>query len=168
LEKELIKYCEQDVITLHQVITKFSEEVFKMFKTDIHSYPTLSSLAFAIYRSTYLKDEKLIPLIYDQIFKDIKSAYTGGTVDVINPQGDGIFGYDINSLYPFVMLNYPMPVGSPVYFEGDITLIEKKPFGFFEVEVIAPEGLNIPILQTIFKSESGGNRTISPLGNWKG
>jgi hypothetical protein len=38
-----------------------------------------------------------------------------------------------------------------------------KPFGFFEVEVTAPNNMNIPLLQTRIKTK-GGTRTIAPLG----
>jgi len=60
-----------------------------------------------------------------------------------------------------------MPVGVPTAFEGDISLIEKNPFGFFEVEIEAPLGLHAPILQTKLKS---GNlhRTVAPVGTWVG
>jgi hypothetical protein len=34
--------------------------------------------------------------------------------------GDNIFTYDVNSLYPFVMANLPMPVGKIRFFEGNI------------------------------------------------
>lgn len=71
------------------------------------------------------------------------------------------------------MKNYPMPIGEPIYFEGELSLIgvgsgyelDKQPFGFFEVEITAPENLNIPLLQTRLKT-TNGTRTIAPLGTW--
>jgi hypothetical protein len=74
------------------------------------------------------------------------------------------------------MREYYMPVGNPIFFEGDIELIDKdngynlieeKPFGFFEVEVVAPTSLNIPLLQTKLKT-GNGYRTIAPTGTWTG
>lgn len=64
-----------------------------------------------------------------------------------------------------------MPVGQPVYFEGNILSLDKnsgynlfnKPYGFFEVEVIAPEYIKIPILQIRFKINNVV-RTIAPIG----
>ena len=32
-----------------------------------------------------------------------------------------IYQYDVNSLYPAVMLKEEMPIGQPIYFEGDIS-----------------------------------------------
>jgi hypothetical protein len=57
-----------------------------------------------------------------------------------------------------------MPVGYPTLFEGDISRLEKDPFGFFEVEVRAPLDLHVPILQVKIKTNHG-TRTIAPVGN---
>ena len=166
LKYESLKYCNQDVKTLYQVIDKFSEHIFVNFRLDIVKYPTLSSLAFAIYRSKFLNEYK-IPLITGTMFNDISSSYSGGTVDVYKPIGENLYHYDVNSLYPYVMKDFPMPVGLPYYFEGDIFSVYKRPFGFFEVEIETPNKLNIPLLQTRKKTNSG-TRTVTPLGKWKG
>lgn len=73
------------------------------------------------------------------------------------------------------MAKFPMPVGTPTYFEGDILgkinnikitdFLKDIPFGIFEAEITAPENCNIPILQLRFKIGQG-TRTISPLGKW--
>jgi DNA polymerase type B, organellar and viral len=150
-----------------------------------------------IYKSKFLGNSK-IPVILDTIYDDIKKAYTGGAVDVYNPsfgfdpksscnEVDSFISknkdnpkgyyYDVNSLYPYVMKENPMPVGNPVFFEGNILkapyqelqLMEiknnSKPFGIFEVEVETPCDLQNPILQVKHKTEFGGFRTIAPLGN---
>lgn len=134
---------------------------------DILKYPTLSSLAFAIFRSKFLDNDN-IPLIHGQIFDFIKKGYTGGSVDVIKPYGENIYRYDVNSLYPYIMKNRVMPVGKPTYFEGDISQFKNNPFGIFEVEVTAPDNLEVPILQFRHKIKSNSIRTISPIGSWTG
>lgn len=186
LKIETIKYCELDCLVLYQIIEKFSDNIFKLFRIDILKYPTLASLAFAIYRSNFLNESK-IPLIHGEIYDFIKQAYTGGSVDVYKPTpvssstvgtldfNSKVYRYDVNSLYPYVMKNFPMPVEKPIYFEGDILKtisslypIEiEKPFGVFEVEIEAPSNLKIPILQKRIKLNKG-YRTISPTGNWSG
>jgi len=59
------------------------------------------------------------------------------------------------------------PIGSPTYFEGDITKIVKDAFGFFYCKITAPDDLLHPILQLHHKVKTG-LRTVSPLGTWEG
>jgi hypothetical protein len=150
-------------MVLYHIIKNFSIKIFDLFKVDIHKYPTLPSLSFGIYRSNFLKESYFIPLIHGELYNDLKKAYTGGSVDVYKSHGRKVNRYDVNSLYPSVMRDNPMPTSFPTYFEGDIFLKETKPFGIFEVEIIAPEKLDIPILQLRFKTDKG-IKTISPLG----
>jgi hypothetical protein len=68
-----------------------------------------------------MKDLKnKLPIIIGKTYYDIKKSYTGGAVDVYLPYGENLYLYDINSLYPAVMRENPMPVGEPKYFEGNI------------------------------------------------
>jgi DNA polymerase type B, organellar and viral len=162
IKDESIKYCYQDCIALFNILIKFNEFIFNLFKKNINKFPTLPSLAFGIFRSKYLKDKK-IPLITGQMFNELKKSYTGGSTDVYIPFGENIKGYDVNSLYPTNMFENPMPVGNITYFEGDITKINSNAFGFFDVKITSPsENFNIPIIQTKVKE-----RTISPLGKWR-
>jgi hypothetical protein len=133
-------------------------------------YPTLSSLAFAIFRSKFLKDDE-IPIIQGELYQILKNSFTGGSVDVYKPrpeENEKVFRYDVNSLYPFVMKEKNMPIGNPIYFNGDILYVYdylglERPFGFFEVEIKAPDNMKIPLLQTKIQTKSGF-RTIAPLG----
>lgn len=49
----------------------------------------------------------------------IKKAFYGGLVDTYNIKGDNLHYYDVNSLYPYAMLQ-DMPVGVPRYIKGAI------------------------------------------------
>jgi hypothetical protein len=178
LKIETIKYCNLDCIVLYNIISNFQKKIYTLFRIDVTKYPTLSSLAFAIYRNKFLANYK-IPLIEGKLFDEIKKGYTGGSVDVYKPRPEKeekVYRYDVNSLYPYVMKEYYMPVGNPIFFEGDIeligkdsgyNLIEGKPFGFFEVEVKAPKNMKIPLLQIKLKTDNGF-RTIAPVGTWTG
>ena len=167
LRNEMIKYCELDVISLYQVIFKFTEMIFDLFGRNVHHYPTLPSLAFAIFRSKFMKEEN-IPQLSGKIAEEIRSGYTGGSCDVFIPvtkKGIKMKCLDINALYPTAMRNHLMPIGTPTYFNGDIRLIDPQAFGFFYCEIIAPDNLKHPILQTHVMTNNG-IRTISPLGTW--
>jgi hypothetical protein len=85
---------------------------------------------------------KRIPMVSGQIFKDIKESYTGGSTDmfiptnvsnIINQQDsvEPIYCYDINSLYPYIMMNSKLPCGKISYFEGDILKLKPDACGFF-------------------------------------
>ena len=81
-----------------------------------------------------------------------------------NKEGEYIYIYDVNSLYPFVMKEFDYPVGQPTYFEGNIRNIYNDAFGIFYCEIESPNYLEHPIIQTHVKTRNG-IRTISPLGN---
>jgi hypothetical protein len=109
-------------------------------------------------------------MLSGQIASDIRNGYTGGAVDMYIPKplpGDKIYAYDVNSLYPYIMKECKFPIGSPTYFEKDITKFDPKAYGFFYCKIKAPDNLNHPILQTHVKTNKG-LRTVAPLGNWEG
>lgn len=58
-----------------------------------------------------------------------------------------------------------MPVGFPTCFKGNIRAIDPNAFGFFYCNIIAPDNLKHPILQTHVKINNM-TRTIAPIGNW--
>ena len=168
LKNEAIKYCEIDCISLYQVIYKFNEMIFNLFSVNIHKYPTLPSLAFGIFRSNFMS-ENTIPQISGKIAENIKTGYTGGAVDVYIPQskpGVKINCYDVNSLYPSQMKLQSMPVGTPVFFKGDIYKFDEEAFGFFYCKIEAPDNILHPILQTRIKTKNG-TRTVAPVGTWE-
>lgn len=169
---EAIKYCELDCISLFQILNKFNTLIFERFKLNINKYPTLPSLSLAIYRSQYLKKDS-IHMLSGSVANDIRQGYTGGACDMyiptpsteFTPEGEKIYAYDVNSLYPSVMANFKLPIGNPTYFSGDITKRESNAFGFFYCNIIAPDNLLHPILQTHVKTKDG-IRTVAPLGSW--
>ena len=168
LREESIKYCVQDCITLHQILVKFNELIFDKWSVNIIKFSTLPSLAFGIYRTKYM-EENTIPKLQGQIFEDISKGYTGGHTDVYLPRMENAKHYDVNSLYPFVMSEFDMPVGPIHKFEGDIFMYEDNPFGFFlcKIKTLLVDGkpMERPLLQTKVKSDNGV-RTIAPLGEW--
>jgi hypothetical protein len=170
LKNEAIKYCELDCISLYQVIYKFNDMIFNLFNMNVHHYPTLPSLAFAIFRSNFMNNkENLIPQLFGKIADDIRKGYTGGSCDMFIPKsksGIKIKCYDVNSLYPYIMQSKLMPVGFPTFFKGNIRKIDPNAFGFFFVKVIAPDNIKHPIIQTHIDTNDG-KRTISPIGTWE-
>lgn len=110
-------------------------------------------------------DEENIPKLTGNIEFDIRQGYTGGSTDMFIPYGKNIKCYDVNSLYPSVMINKDMPIGKSEKFIGDISKFESNTFGFFYVKVNCPENIMHPIIQIKYKTK-GGIKTISPIGSW--
>lgn len=98
----------------------------------------------AIFRTHYLADHK-IPKLAGKIYDFIKQSYTGGRVDVFIPSGENLYYYDVNSLYPTVYSSKPMPLETPVWFEGNILERDSEAFGFFKCEIEAPMNLKVPV-----------------------
>lgn len=165
LKSEAIKYCKIDCISLYKILYNFNSMIFKLFSVNIHRYPTLSSLAFAIFRAKFMNQIN-IPKLQGKIAKDIRQGYTGGAVDMYIPEGENIKCYDVNSLYPSQMESKLMPIGNPTFFEGNIRNIDSNAFGFFYCEIIAPDKIKHPIIQTRVNVH-GVNKTIAPIGTWE-
>jgi len=164
-KEEAIAYCSIDCISLYQNLNKFNQLIFDHFKINIVKYPTLSYLAFANFRYHYLVKIEVIPkdvldpngkiikpiyskihMLSGKIAENIRLSNTGGAVDMYIPKlikGKKIYAYDVNALYPSVMVNKVFPIGSPSYFIGNILLQPPgaNAFGYFYCKIIAPEGL---------------------------
>lgn len=132
--------------------------MWDLFKVNIHQYPTLTSIAFSLYRSKFMSKSN-IPVTSLSLYDSIKSGYIGGAVDVYRPRLDNGFYYDVNSLYPTVMRNNPFPVGRGIFFKGDRPL--SSIFGIVFASIVSPKSLYAPILLT----KTNRFDTIAPLGN---
>lgn len=117
----------------------------------------------AIYRSNYLGDHKF-PITTGTLFEVLKEGFTGGATDMYVPYSDEpVYVYDINSLYPWIMALFELPVGFIRYFKGDIRKVEPNAYGFFYCKITSPEYLHKPILQTRVETPNGV-RTVAGLG----
>lgn len=166
---EAIKYCELDCVALHQIISKFSVLIFNNFKVDPIKVLTLPALAMRIWKTSFMPKDSIYQL-HDLPEYNIRQSYTGGAVDVYiphNKNNESLYYYDVNSLYPTVMLNNPMPTGKPIAFDGDIRKFDPNAFGFFYCKIASPDYLEHPILQRSIKTVNG-LRTIAGLGSWNG
>lgn len=94
----------------------------EMFKQSLNKM-TIGSCCLSIYKKQREKDFKdLFPVLPLEIDAEIRRSYKGG-YSYANPQhtgeeiGTGVT-LDVNSLYPSVMRNRPMPYGMPLKFNG--------------------------------------------------
>jgi hypothetical protein len=96
----------------------------------------------------------------DKIDEFFRLAYYGGRVEVFKHFGYGLNYYDVNSLYPYVMLNkYPLPIkGNYV----KVNSFVKDELGIYECDVEAPD-IHIPVLPTKYNG-----KLIFPTGKFSG
>lgn len=136
----------------------------KEYKIDFSHCVTLPQLAMEVFRSVYLKSNKLIRLLSNRHYNFIKEAFRGANVSVYKPYGEKLYAYDVNSLYPYCMLK-PMPVGTPKPY--DVSMGLQDFFGFAYAEVTCPEDIKIPVLP-LKTMVNGTEKLIFPTGVFKG
>ena len=117
-----LKDYEKDYITNDVKIMALALDV--LFKQGL-DYMTAGSNGLHDFKTTHSirKYNRMFPELNYKIDKDMRQAYKGGFT-YLNPiykekdVGCGVV-LDVNSLYPSVMYKMPMPIGDPVYFEGE-------------------------------------------------
>lgn len=161
----LLDYMKQDILLLGGVMQKAQEIYWKLYKVDIESKITLPSLALSIFRMKYY-DSSNWPIHIPNKNEDsfIRRGYYGGHTDIYKPYGKDLYYYDVNSLYPFVMKEYPMPGGKPVW-HGNLEGMDlDSMFGFIEAYVVCPNTIKKPFLPYRDKN----NTLIFPTGEFVG
>lgn len=98
-------------------------------------------------------------LLLAQKTKAIQDAYYPGHVEVYQAKVEKGYHYDYNSLYPFIMKSYDMPVGVPTSWNGQEL---NQCFGYLKVRVTSPD-LQKPILPVKIANEN----VIYPNGTWE-
>lgn len=153
-----ISYGLQDSVALYNALVNAQAKIYNDFKLDITSriIVSTSSLAFNVFRSKFLKVE--IPILNNAQDSFIRRGYFGGATDYYKKYVTNAKYYDVNSLYPFAMLN-DMP-GKMVKYHNNLSGFDLYSFfGFALAEVHIPNTL-VPLLP--YKSKE--DRTIFPTG----
>jgi hypothetical protein len=144
IKKEALNYLNNNLLSLHEILTKFSDIVYNDFSINTVEHKTYSSLSLAIFRSNFHDFKNNITMIRGQLEKEIRKAYFGGLVyiDKNANKVNNVYLYDVVSQYPSVMLK-DMPVGNPKL-SNDKDL--NSYFGFCYVNVIPPKDLKCYII----------------------
>lgn len=158
-EPELNEYLRLDCISLYEIVTTLIE-ISGLPISEFLKCPTTASLAMKVYQTNYPDDyEKAISTTYGKtkwgtFLEDfVRSAYYGGRTEVFQSELNGGFHYDVNSLYPHVMKENPIPIGKPRHHTGDKArnvfkywYNYKQGGGFLECDIHIPTDLHIPPL----------------------
>lgn len=172
LRTEAIKYCELDCKALFEVISNFSSQFLSKFKVDINTTPTLPSAAMKTYRTSFYPKNIRIAKISGRMFDNINNAFYGGHVDMYiptNPVNTQVFGYDVNSLYPYVMKTSKYPYKYIAQFYGNNFQMSryynllKNCVGYYKVKITAPDNILHPIIP-----KKVNNTTVYGVGTWVG
>lgn len=89
------------------------------------THMTIGSDALHVYKNIIGEKtfKSYFPVLDVEVDRDIRRAYRGGytyTNKIFQAKdvGDGLV-YDVNSMYPSVMYEEPLPCGIPIYFDGE-------------------------------------------------
>lgn len=170
---EVEPYVKRDVLGMKEVVEKFSDMVYEIFKVHMTQFVTLSAMSYAIWTQSV---DELIELPDTQKYEFIRESLYGGRTYPMNREftskqyntivnststeelkhiyktmDDWIFNADATSLYPTAMVRYEYPVGNSEWIENpaDISKI-----GIYDVDVECNTELIVPILPQ--KTENGG------------
>ena len=161
LKDETIRYLSNDLLSLHQVLTKANKQVFLDYNIDMTSSITISGLAVRIFWKDFYKNN--IPNINKHsIYKDIKQGYYGGMTEVYKPYGSNLFYYDVNYLYTYVALQDMPGLTCKKLLYYNYTDIDNL-FGFFYCIIETPLDIYLGLLPVRTK-----NGLTFPLGKWYG
>jgi hypothetical protein len=159
LHKQFLNYAIQDSIALLQAMSKAQKLYFEKHKVDICSIVSTASLSLKIFRTKYLNLN--IPVLNNTLDNFIRFSYYGGATDYYKKYGKDLYYYDVNSLYPFVMLK-DMPY-KPLKWYEDMSEIKLEDFfGFALARIECGNNVKLPVIP--FKSRSLDQRILYPRG----
>lgn len=96
-------YALQDTICLLKALEILQDKYHINHKIEISSILSTSTLSLKIFRKNFLNDDIEIPVLKGEIDKFIRKSYLGGATDYYIAEGEDLYYYDVNSLYPHVM-----------------------------------------------------------------
>lgn len=155
------EYSLNDSVCLFNALTVAQNIYLENYQVDITTIYSTSTLSLRIFRQHHLLFP--IPILEVNQDKFIRFSYFGGATDYYIKYAENLFYSDVNSLYPYAMMN-SMPVNIKerhYHLSKDFDL--NNFFGFLHVEVTAPKDLIVPMLPFKYKG-----KTIFPTGTWIG
>ena len=158
---KLRTYLRYDCLSLYELLEKFYNEF------DVNDVKlTIASTAFNILLKDKNKKKALANYISKENENEIRKAYKGGRCEVYIREGENLYKYDVNSMYPYVMRNFKYPSGDMFKAidkrEIDIYINNLKFLGIVKANIKAPHQ-HIPYL---VKKDEALNKLIAPIGAW--
>jgi hypothetical protein len=159
---ELIEYNKRDCVALLEVLEKYSQ--WPLIK-EVGVAQTMASQSVKVFRKFLYKE---IPSLSASQDSFARRSYFGGRTEIFKPiydtgdnKKDILYYYDVNSLYPYVMLD-EMPIAPLNTHVKDID----SEMGYVDCVVKVPD-CYIPILATSIKVNDT-NKLVFPVGTFRG
>lgn len=138
---EHIEYAKRDAEVLKECIENYERNVKMLF--DVSLGNTVAGTAVKSWQHTLPKDLLIAYSEDGAIEKKIRDAYYGGIVFLTSDKPHfNCKTFDINSSYPYCMITYPMPYGSPT----QVSEYVPGKMGIYNVEIKTPPDMIVPIL----------------------
>lgn len=174
IDKEMMKYCDTDVEILAQACDKYSIAMYKLTDRIPFAHMTIGQLSLATYRESYMPIDS-IPMLDEKISNFCHLALKGGRVEVFKTflENCNASYYDVNSLYPTVMLKDYMP-GDVVRFVDIADVDHRDLKGFIKYlddnKYCAIAEYNCKYNPEMYYPVLGvkGDKLTFPLGTFKG
>ena len=159
---ELLKYLESDCKGLYEVLKAFFNQ--PLIKR-AGPATTIASQAMKVFQ-TFLHEP--IYSLKPSVDEFVRGAYFGGRTEIFKPYFDGdgkdsLNLYDVNSLYPSVMMDFEYPTN----FKRFTFKYEPEEFGFYDAEVEVPEDMYVPALGVVHVVDKT-KKFIFPTGRFQG
>lgn len=121
---------------------------------------TLSQTVFKNWKAKFISKNEFNNLKISARFDErFRPAFYGGRVEVFKRCGYGLNYYDINSMYPAVMLESDFPTGTPIYTKK----YKPKKLGIYWAKIFIPESVKIP---PIPYRDPKTNKILFPVGEF--
>lgn len=168
ISNEMIEYGKRD----SRIVTVWMNDHLQPIINDKFNSKlenTLAGTTMGIWRRNYQKEKYYV--LDEELRKAIRGAYNGGRTEVFyKGYKDNVKKYDINSLYPFIYVDYYFPHPNNM---NIITKPERETFynhygkeGFIQAKVKAPD-LHIPYLKYFDEDLGSNGKLIFPVGEFK-
>lgn len=131
-------------------------------KTEKQREKDIKTLAKQKHKNTSKYSDLSLQFSLAKKTKAIKEAFYPGHVEIYKTKVDKGYHYDYNSLYPYVMKTFDMPVGNPTTWNGEPL---KDCFGFLLVQINCPSN---PLFKPVLPVKLDNEYIVYPTGQWKG
>jgi hypothetical protein len=159
---ELVNYCKRDVEILKRFVLKL---VGFVKEHDLGSFkPTIAGLAFNAFRHRFMNARIYIHRHPEAQRLEIES-YRGGRNECfyIGRYKGKVYALDVNSMYPFVMLNNGYPVMLTAYYQtGDLKTLE----GLMR-DLLVIARLRVRVNEPVVGVKHNG-KLVFPIGTFEG